>query len=691
MKPPAKAVKYLLVGAGIFLILLASGAVLLYNFFPRDRALSLLTSGAQGLLKRRVHVTSLDYSLRGVVLNDVRVYDGLAEDSGILASADEAVIRFSLARLVLRGKFYITFIRLEGLNLNIVYMDGVSTIHRLAADLSGGEKGASSPTRVDSIVLSGARLTLKNPPKNLAPLEGSYVLDGAIESRGDGGVHVSDCKITLPGKRGVVYPEVTVTARGGDFSIEGGATLDRCSLPWVYTWGKNLTLPYMDVSGRVRDLRITRGAVEGSLKGSSTLTSGKQLLVNGYCRVSITEEKVFLSGIQASIENSSFLIEEFLFTFGGDIKKFRIANIRASVPDVLPILKFLPAQIDGTANGGLSMDNGRYTGTLAVDLGLDSRKGFIKNAAGTIVIKNNIVEGATLSMLLYNQPAEVFIASTDGNLSKINVNARLKAFSYAPQAEGEAGTPFKPVSLPVDVRGTIEVAQLQISDLPFTQAVMQYHLSGGRLAVPSVSAQFLGAEVKARGGADLSRENPRVDLSLSFANLKVQNLGSISEGLKNRFFGTARGSGDFGFMIGEGQGPSRSLRGRIEFTVDRGKLVNTGIQNGLGVWLEDLKYKLRDLEFNKIYGNFSVAGNTFTINSFLFNAQDIRLKVDGYVNSTLEGDIRIDLEFTQRFIQDLPNPVFIQLSRYKRDRWYVIPFRDRGKDITDSKNITRLD
>lgn len=678
-------------GAGIFLILLASGAVLLYNFYPRDRALSLLTSGAQGLLKRRVRVKSLDYSLRGIVLDDVRIYDGLTEDSGILASADEAVIRFSLARLVLRGKFHITFVKLDGLNLNIVYTDGVSTIHRLVADLSGGEKGASSPTPVDAIVLSDARVTLRNPPKNLAPLEGSYILNGAIEFRGDGGVYISDCKIILPEKRGVVYPEVTVAARDGDFSIEGDATLDRCSLPWVYTWGKNLTLPYMDVSGRVRDLRISSGAVEGSLKGSSTLNSGKQLLVDGFCRVSITEGKVFLSGIQASIENSSFLIEEFLFGFGGDIRKFRIVNIRASVPDLLPVLKFLPAQIDGTANGSLSMDGGRYTGTLTVNLGLDAKKGFIKNAAGTIVIKNNVIDGATLSMLLYGQPAEIFMASTDGNLSKINVNARLKAFSYAPQAEGDAGAPFKPVSLPVEVRGTIEVAQLQIASLPFTQAVIQYHLAGGRLSVPAVSAQFLGAEVKARGGADLSRETPRVDLAISFGNLKVQNLGSISERLKNRFFGTAHGGGDFGFTIMEGQGLSRSLRGRIEFTVDRGKLVNTGIQDGLGVWLEDLKYKLRDLEFTKIYGNFSVAGNTFTINSFLFNAQDVRLKMDGHATSTFEGDIRIDLEFTQRFIQDLPNPVFIQLGKYKRDRWYVIPFRARGKDITDSKNITRLD
>jgi hypothetical protein len=75
----------------------------------------------------------------------------------------------------------------------------------------------------------------------------------------------------------------------------------------------------------------------------------------------------------------------------------------------------------------------------------------------------------------------------------------------------------------------------------------------------------------------------------------------------------------------------------------------------------------------------------------VFNAPDVRLRVDGQLTRELEGDVRIDLEFTRTFIQDLPNPVFLQLSKYKKDRWYVIPFRSRGKDITDSKNLKRLD
>jgi hypothetical protein len=34
--------------------------------------------------------------------------------------------------------------------------------------------------------------------------------------------------------------------------------------------------------------------------------------------------------------------------------------------------------------------------------------------------------------------------------------------------------------------------------------------------------------------------------------------------------------------------------------------------------------------------------------------------------------------------------VLLQLNKYKRDRWYVIPFQSKGKDVTDSKNIVRL-
>jgi len=150
------------------------------------------------------------------------------------------------------------------------------------------------------------------------------------------------------------------------------------------------------------------------------------------------------------------------------------------------------------------------------------------------------------------------------------------------------------------------------------------------------------------------------------------------------------GSAEASFRVAGGQELTKSLKGKMEFTIQNGKVANTGIQNGLGIWLSELKYKLKDLEFNTIHGNFNIAGNNYYINAFSFTAPDIRLNLEGYLNRNLEGDMKMDLEFTKNFILDLPNPAFLQLNKYKRGGWYSIPFQIKGKDITESKNITRL-
>ena len=97
---------------------------------------------------------------------------------------------------------------------------------------------------------------------------------------------------------------------------------------------------------------------------------------------------------------------------------------------------------------------------------------------------------------------------------------------------------------------------------------------------------------------------------------------------------------------------------------------------------------MKDLEFNKIYGNISFDRNNYIIRSFIFNSEDIRLKIQGPINDKLDTTrLDINLEFTDHFIQDLP-AVALGLRGNKRGQWYIIPFIAQG-NITEGKNIKR--
>ncbi len=676
------------------MLALSGGVVLLYNYYPADSVRAILSDRAEKELKRKISIETLDYSLRGIVLHKLKLHNGPSDCPGILASADDAVVRFSLLRLLFKREFDINFINLRGLNLSVCYKDGISNLENLITDLNTGD---SSPVtaRLDTIKLSSARISLRTPPPSLKPLEGEYIFGGVIDFIGDGSFRLSDATITLPEKRGVAHPDITINVPESGLQITGEVLLEKCSLGWVYRWGTNLSLPYQDFSGRVTGLKISAGSVEGSVRGTSNLPGNRPLLVNGFCRVNITGERVFISNTQGSVLSTSFLIDEFLFDFDGNIKKFNIKNIDARIDDVRPILFFLPDELSGTAKGGLTFSDSRYNGQIQIDVSYGSGDPVVKNVRATVNIKNNTIERTTARALVFGQPFDLIIASLDGSFRRFQLDASGAAFTL-PDNNRNDRFPKPPGSvsvsrdIPFEVSGTVSVGALTVGDYSFGKTTAGYTLARKRLQVGPIQTEFMGGEIRGRGMVDFSSPLTPVDCSVAFERVRVQNISRMSERFKDRMFGLASGSAEIGFSLSENIDVRKSFRGKMKFTIDRGKLVDTGIQNGLGILLSDLKYKLKDLEFSKIYGNFTIAGSDYQINSFLFSAPEIRLRLDGHINNELEGDLKIDLEFTRQFIQDLPNPVLLQLNKYKRDRWYVIPFQSKGKDVTDSKNIVRL-
>jgi len=99
-----------------------------------------------------------------------------------------------------------------------------------------------------------------------------------------------------------------------------------------------------------------------------------------------------------------------------------------------------------------------------------------------------------------------------------------------------------------------------------------------------------------------------------------------------------------------------------------------------------------DLEFNKIYGNIEINGPKYTVNSFIFNSQNIRFNIKGVFTDQLVADpISINMEFSKYFIQDIARPLVVAsgYNKYLRGDWYYIPFQVNG-DLTDSRNIKKL-
>lgn len=678
--------------AALILIVLttAAGITLFVYFYPKEKLLTLITERAEDVLKRKIHIREVDYSLRGVLLRNLVLYDGTTKEDEVLARALEGRVNFSISSLF-KNKFDINYITIKNLDLTVEYKNGESNISRLLDDIHKNRKD-STDTNLSYVTLENAWIHLKKPKDSLRPLAGSYLINAVIDLTRKDMLEITDCAITLPFRRGAIRTdEIKIQGLDKNFVLTSDLTLDTCALPWVYTWGDDLSLPFQNFNGKVNDLTITRSAVKGHARGTSLLTNNQILTVDGKCTVTIPEKHVFITDVDGSMKDSSTHLSNLTIIPGEGIRKLTLKNISVYLRDVENLIPFIPRQAFGFASGWYNYENGRHSCTLAIkEGGLGKTRRILSHINDTIVIKNNTLQKENISAAILDNPALVSIATLDGNFKRIVVNIASKEFTVPAGNSKKSDFSLTGVNIERVISGRITVEKLNVDTIAFQDSFIQYHLTGKQLTMDRFSMRLFGGNVKGAGVVDFSRNAIDVDLSLGFDRMKVQNITNLSKKMNNRFFGTAQGSAEASFRVTGGGDIAKSLKGKIEFTIQNGKVANTGIQNGLGIWLSELKYKLKDLEFNTIYGNFNIVGSSYYINSFSFNAPDIRLKLDGYLNRDLEGDMKMDLEFTRNFILDLPNPAFLQLNQYKHSGWYSIPFHIKGKDITESKNIRRL-
>ncbi|HOT44514.1 MAG TPA: AsmA family protein [Spirochaetota bacterium] len=682
---PAKTFKIFFIVLAALVLVLSAAVTLLVTFYPAERILALVTEKAESALGRKVLIKNIGYGIGGIVLDDVTVYES-DERSPVLAGVEKADLRISLLSL-LQMEIDFSSITLKKARCNIVFDDNnESNIGKLVTGLTkGGGSGVSA--KISKIRLIDATVTLTNPPPYLAPLAGTYTADATIRIRKN--VEISDCSVRLPQGRGSLQPELDIETGTGDFKISGAVKLENASLLWVYRWGKDVRLPYNVVNGTVKNLVITKTHVQGDVIATSTLLTAKKLIsAAGFCRVDIPGRTVFIGRTQGGIDKSSFYIDNLLFTFDGNLIRFGFRNINSAVQDAAAVLRFLPAKLFGRVEGDLNYSGGLYNGNLRLtNCGYDPESGLVSDLHASLSITDNRFKQTGIPFKFYGNSCSLSIASTDASFSKLFINVGAETIVIDPEknrfSRGDA-----PISIPKEISGIVNVGQLKYGRYRVSNIQLQYQLAGSTAGIPGFQFNFAEGTVSGSGAITMGQGAPRASLSLNFGRIMTQKAIDTNDKIRNRIFGVANGTSKFDFELSDKI--LETARGNIEFTIDSGKLVDTGIQNGLGLLLSELKYKLRDLEFNKIYGNMDIKGTTYLVNSFIFNSNNVRLKITGVFNDKLVASpLNITLEFTRAFIQDLPGLITIGLNKYLRGEWYIMPFTMSG-DMMNGSNVRRV-
>ena len=675
----------------------------------------MIKTGAEKALKRQVSIDSIEYSIRGVLLNNVSIYENLPDGkSAELARAEEAVIRFSLLS-ILKGDIRIDTVAFK--KFRIVWeftKDGDSNLKRLLNDISQESDTSSGATKVhvSKLLLYECSFILSNPPQNYKPLEGEYIIDAAVNIKEGGILSVSDSRIVLPEKRGTLYPEIEINT-SDKFSIHGNTKGVNLDIPWTYGFSKSrVNLPFQTVNCNIEDLNITTEAVKGHLKGNSSLKgTGKILYVDGWCTVDIPGMMVYISSVTGKLGDSTVRLDsmDISSSKNSGIKKFNASGFSINLADARSFSNVIPSGLYGRVNGNLSYNGKSYSGKTELSgIGYTGNAEIISDINTVIDINNGIIKKESIPCRIFGNSSSISVATTDSSFTNIYLVIRTerieadkikfnKPGSNRDTSDSDKSTgspdsggsrPGQGIDIGINIAGKVQVKEFVYDAYTFRNIDSDFRVSGNTVKIPGLTADIFSGRLYGSGKIDISGNTPYTQIQVKYNNIKVQDITINNENMKDRFFGFADGTANLNFQVKENM--LSTFRGNTTFSITRGKIVNTGVQNGLIIFLAELRYKLKDLEFQKIYGNVDIDKNIFTINSFIFNAEDVRLLMNGEVNSELvANNMSIKLEFNNHFIKDIPRPAVTVLAEYLSGNWYTIPFTASGS-LTDSKNIKML-
>ncbi len=683
----------------IFLLLLITiGAAVFIYFFPEEKALDFIKNKTEEALKTRVEIENINYGLKGVTLSNIIIYNAdEKEKNSELLKIEEASILFSIFSLI-KDEIHIWSINLKGLNVNFFFNDkGEHNFSTLIKNISNNSKDENQNNKGKSIIISrvnidNTTLNLNNLPGKFKPLQGEYKLEGTIDFKENNIYNIHSSKIILPENRGVLRPRVNLTFVDA-FSIKGDVDLEKCSLIWVYRFAENdPNLAYETVTAGVDNLEITSDYVKGRVKGFSTLKkTDKKVNVDGWCNVDINTLLVSIYDVKGKLDSTSFYLNSLVISgMRGSLISFKATNTYATISDLRILLDFLPNGLYGGVKGNLSFDGKKYNGLLDFsECGLIKDSEIFSGLSTEITINNNEFKKENIPVKLFGENSTLSIATTDENFNSFYVFLQSNKINLNEILNRQKSLSTKKITsrkeTDIAVNGKIVLNDVTYDKIKFKNTNLDFSFDRGKILINKINTSTLSGIISGSGQVNLSDSVPSIMTSLDFKELKLQDFPYENENLKNRFFGFADGNATLSII--PGKNAEENIRGKIVFNITKGKVVNTGVQNGLILFLAELRYKLKDLEFNKIYGNIDLDTGKYNINSFIFNSEDIRLSLNGILEKDLNAkDMQMKLEFNNHFIKDIPRPAVAFLNKYQNGKWYIMPFVING-DITSSKNI----
>jgi len=679
-----------------FALILSAAAILSFGiltllfllFFPKDKISSIIVSKARNTLNRHIEAGKIDYSAGGIKIHSVKVHETDSSDSEVMISIKSVSIRFSLISL-LKDDFKLKKIYFDEAEINIRYENGKYNIKTLIDDM-GKNESVESSSRPD-IKFKNCRVNLISTEKEYLPACGIYSFGGDISFDGEI-IEADNFSVLLPDSRGSIETEFVVTKENTKPVFSGNLNISQLRLDWLYKIKDITGLPFVKADGKLSAFVLKDGIIEGKAEAKSQMSKGGFIEAEARLKINFSEKNITIENGEAALNRSKAKVSYLNIITNGPQINFTAPSSDLILTDIFPYLDFIPSGIDGHYTGSASYRANKLN--LEGDLSNGSflkAKNLISGVNAKISVRNNIFSHENIPFTFRNKAAVISIASLDESLDNIAANisipeAETEDFALLGEAFGQtSSSPSK-----TSVKGTLTLGQMKFKKGIAEKVTLKFAKSGNTLSVPSVSFTLFDALFAGEFNvSDLSGKG-NGNFQMRFSNLKIQKLSELDENFSDRAFGIAEGKAEGHFSL-SAKNISDELNYHSEFSITNGKIINTGLQNNLGFLLDPLKHKLRDIEFNRIYGSFDAYGPKYTIRQIAFTSRDIKLSVSGDVNKDKSGNINIKLEFNNDFIADIPNIAYINLSKYKSGKWYLIPIRAKGSDITKKDNYNIVD
>ena len=709
--------KFFIIPLAILIVICVGTASAVFYFYPKDKVLKIVTAKAEEMLKRKVTAGEINYSLAGVRLSNVVILNSMDSADSALIKIGRLGLRFDLLSIITK-KFEIKHLQIDDMDLVLSHNGTVWNLESLLNDLKSGpvrrrkegktKKDEKDTSTILTIGFDNAAVTLESAPSAIEFLKGKYLFNGVVDVSDPDAIFVRSFTVVLPENRGELESsEIKVFPLDRNFAVTGDVQLNNATMGWLYKRG-GIDLPYMEVTAKINGLSVTSSDLRGTLTGTTRLKNRAAVNLTTGFKARFSPFLLTMNDSHVKTGSSEAHLRQ-LTAGKGIYPSFSSDSINGRLEEIGPVIPYFPVGIFGHAEGNLDCDNLVFTGRLALrDLGFDRDRKLVSGISGTLNVSRNSFKVENLPAKILSNDAVISVAAPSDLLKDIAVNAKINMLDFgsgekngtngesaAAQetgngADSKAKNSQQPglPTLPLKVRGALEIGRVKKNGYELKDVEASFDYSGTKILIPRCRFSILDAMVMGSGTVYQSGSSLQVDTKASIDGLKVQNLGTISKEIEGRLYGNAKARVSLSFRPGEGN-IADTLQGSCDFLITNGKVANTGVQNALGIWLDSLKYKLKDLEFNTISGSVSADRGNLDIKTLIFNSPDIRVMVNGDVRKKTDLNAKLVLEFNSSFLQDVPNPAvaMIQISGYKKGKWYTIPRSVKG-NISEGKYET---